>query len=157
MAKILKKNGSIVVGYNAQTVVDSKHGLIVCSEVTNNSNDLGLLGPMVIQAKEILGLDEVDAVADKGYYSAEDFKKCEENNITTHVSEVMMSPSERQGLFGKRHFIYNQEKDLYTCPASHELTTGQKKKGDKQQWNYRNKKACKCMVRDEYLLILDLW
>lgn len=148
-AKILKKNGSIVVGYNAQTTVDSKHGLIICSEVTNSSNDMGLLGPMAIQAKEILDLDEVDAVADKGYYSAEDFKNCEKNNITTHISEVMMSPSERQGLFGKRHFIYDPENDSYTCPANHELARVQKEKGDKKQWSYRNRKACKdCPIKD---------
>lgn len=148
-AKILKKNGSIVVGYNAQTIVDSKHGLIVSSKVTNNSNDLGLLGPMAIQAKEILDLDEVDVVADKGYYSAGDFKECEENNITTHVSEVMMSPAERQGLFGKRHFIYDQEKDSYTCPGSHKLTAGKKENRDEKQWNYRNKKACKnCPIKE---------
>ena len=148
-AKILKKNGSIIVGYNAQTAVDSKHGLIICSEVTNSSNDMGLLGPMAIQAKEILDLDEVDAVADKGYYSAEDFKKCEKNNITAHVSEVMMSPSERQGLFGKRHFIYDREKDLYTCPASQELTTGQMSKTERKQWTYRNRKACKnCPIKE---------
>lgn len=148
-AKILKKNGSIIVGYNAQTTVDSKHGLIICSEVTNRSNDMGLLGPMATQAKEVLDLNEVDAVADKGYYSAEDFKECEKNNITTHVSEVMMSPSERQGLFGKRHFIYDPEKDSYTCPANHELTRVQKEKGDKKQWSYRNRKACKdCPIKE---------
>ena len=145
--KILKKNGSIVVGYNAQTVVDSKHGLIVCSEVTNKQNDLGLLAPMSIQAKELLDLDEVDVTADKGYYSSECLKQCDENNITAHIPEIMMSPSERQGLFGKRHFKYNHEKNVYICPADQILTTPDT--GKKKQWNYRNKQACKnCPVKE---------
>lgn len=140
--RILNKNGNRVVGYNAQTVVDSKHGLIVCSEVTNNHNDIGLLSPMTNNAMETLGLDEVEVVADKGYYSAEDLKNCEESNITAHVPEVKMSPSERQGLFGKRHFEYIEEKNVYICPANNELVPPKKKKEKAKSWNYRNRKAC---------------
>ncbi|NRA43066.1 MAG: IS1182 family transposase [Pseudomonadales bacterium] len=145
--RILKKNGNIVVGYNAQTAVDSRHGLIVCSEATNKQNDFGLLAPMSIQAKEILSLDETEVTADKGYYSSECLKQCDENNIITHIPEIMMSPSERQGLFGKRHFEFNEERNVYICPANQELTTPDT--GKKKQWNYRNKIACKnCPIKE---------
>ena len=144
--KILKKRGSTVVGYNAQTAVDSKHGLIVCSEVTNKQNDIGLLAPMGIQAKETLELQKAEVVADKGYYSSKDLKGCDENNITAHVSEVMLSPSERKGLFGKRHFKYHSDKNIYICPAGMELATPDTK--GKKEWNYRNRKACKdCPIK----------
>ncbi len=138
--KILKKNGSVVVGYNAQTVVDSKNGLIVCSEVTNKQNDLGLLAPMAKEAKKLLDLETTEVVADKGYYKGEDLKECEQNYITPHIPEVMASPSERKGLFGKRDFEYNPEKDIYICPADQELSTPDI---NKKQKNYRNRKACK--------------
>ena len=144
--KILKKNGSVVVGYNAQTVVDSKNGLIICSEVTNKQNDLGLLAPMSKEAKELLCLDEALVVADKGYYSSEDLKECELNNITPHVPEVMISPSERKGFFGKRDFEYDPGEDVYICPAGQELKSPDT---DKKQQSYRNRRACKdCPIKE---------
>ncbi len=143
--KILKKNGSVVVGYNAQTVVDSKNGLIVCSEVTNKQNDIGLLAPMAKEAKDLLELDKAEIVADKGYYKSEDLKECENNNITAHVSEVVTSPAERNGFFGKRDFSYDSGKDIYICPAGQELSTPDR---NKKQKNYRNRKACKdCPIK----------
>ena len=138
--KILKKNGTVVVGYNAQTVVDSKNGLIVCSEVTNKQNDLGLLAPMVKEAKDLLELNETDVVADKGYYTGEDLKECDNHNITVHIPEVLASPAERNGFFGKRDFNYDSNEDVYICPAGQKLSTPDT---NKKQKNYRNRKACK--------------
>ncbi len=63
--------GSGVVGYNVQAAVDTKHHLIVSHEVTNVGYDRGQLSPMAKQAKEVLGVDEIEAVADRGYFSGE--------------------------------------------------------------------------------------
>jgi transposase len=139
-SRLMRKNGKTIVGYNVQTVVDDKHCLIVSSEVTNKMNDIGLLTPMSTDAKELLNLEQTEVLADKGYYSSNDLKGCEDNNITPYVPEVKSSPSERKGLFGKRHFIYNSSKDLYTCPAKHELKPSQV--SDSNEKNYRNRTAC---------------
>src|SRR5512132_3664688 len=55
------------VGYNAQVAFDAKHKLIVEQHVTNAGSDLGLLAPTAGAAKEVLGVERIDAVADKGY------------------------------------------------------------------------------------------
>ena len=58
--------GSGVVGYNVQVVVDTEHHLIVTHEVTNTGSDRSQLAKDASQAKDILGADYLDAVADRG-------------------------------------------------------------------------------------------
>jgi transposase len=53
------------VGYNAQVAIDAKHKLIVEQHVTNAGSDLGLLAPTAGAAKEALGVERIEAVADK--------------------------------------------------------------------------------------------
>jgi hypothetical protein len=55
--------GSGVVGYNVQVAVDTKHHLIVTHEVTNDGPDRAQLANIASQAKEVLGADELQAVA----------------------------------------------------------------------------------------------
>src|ERR1700687_4082072 len=59
--------GSGVVGYNVQVAVDTKHHLVVTHEVTNDGSDRAQLANIASQAKEVLGVDELEAVADRGY------------------------------------------------------------------------------------------
>jgi transposase len=59
--------GSGVVGYNVQVAVDTEHHLIVTHEVINVGNDRGQLARMSKQAKEVLEVDELEAIADRGY------------------------------------------------------------------------------------------
>src|SRR5262249_6626405 len=61
--------GSGVVGYNVQVAVDTKHHLIVAHEVTNDGSDRAQLANIACQAKQVLGVDALEAVADRGYYS----------------------------------------------------------------------------------------
>jgi hypothetical protein len=58
--------GSGVVGYNVQVAVDTKHHLIVTHEVTNTGSDRSQLATMASQAKDVLGADHLDVVADRG-------------------------------------------------------------------------------------------
>jgi hypothetical protein len=57
--------GSGVVGYNVQVAVDTQHHLIVTHEVTNTGSDRAQLAKMALQAKEVLGADHLNAVADR--------------------------------------------------------------------------------------------
>src|ERR1700680_2469415 len=56
------------VGYNVQAAVDAKHSLIVDTQVTNTTSDLGALGIMAIKTQEALEAKNLSVVADKGYY-----------------------------------------------------------------------------------------
>src|SRR5881409_2082597 len=57
--------GSGVVGYNVQVAVDTEQHLIIAHEVTNSGTDRAQLANMGRQAKEVLGVDKLEAVADR--------------------------------------------------------------------------------------------
>jgi len=109
--------GSGLVGYNAQAAVDSKHHLIVTHEMTNQGHDRAQLSNMATQAKTVLDVDELTVVADRGYYSGEEIKACEEGGIRTYLPKNQTSGNQAKGYYGKRDFIYHPQDDEYECPA----------------------------------------
>jgi len=114
--------GSGVVGYNAQAAVDTKHHLIVTHEVTNVGHDRGQLSPMAEQAREAIGADQLEAVADRGYFSGEQIKACDDARITTYLPKPRTSNNRAKGLYDKQDFIYKPADDEYECPAGERLT-----------------------------------
>jgi hypothetical protein len=109
--------GTGTVGYNVQAAVDTEHHLIVAHEVTNLGHDRTQLMNMGEQAKEAIGSEEIDVVADRGYFSGEEIKACEDAKITTYLPKPQTSSNQAKGKFGKRDFIYKPEDDEYECPA----------------------------------------
>jgi transposase len=109
--------GSGVVGYNVQVAVDTEHHLIIAHEVTNSGSDRAQLANMATQAKEVLGVDKLAAVADRGYYSGEEIKACADAGIEVTLPKPMTSGMEAKGQFGKHDFVYLPAEDLYRCPA----------------------------------------
>lgn len=111
-----------MVGYNVQTAVESQHHLIVAHEVTNIGTDRSQLSRMAKQAKEAMETDELNVLADRGYYSGDEILACEEAGITTYVSKPMTSSAKAEGRFDKEDFIYDPEADQYLCPGGSRLT-----------------------------------
>ena len=109
--------GSGVVGYNVQTVVDTKHHLIVTHEVTNVGTDRSQLASMARKAKAMLETESLDAVADRGYFSSAEILACEQAGITVTLPKPMTSGSKSLGRFGKQDFRYAVADDAYICPA----------------------------------------
>jgi hypothetical protein len=114
--------GSGVVGYNVQVAVETKHHLIVTHEVINEGSDRAQLSPMAMAAKAALGVETLDAVADRGYFSGEEILECENAGITVTLPKPMTSNSKAEGRFGKQDFRYVAEDDVYICPAGQRLT-----------------------------------
>ena len=114
--------GSGVVGYNVQVAVDTEHHLIVAHEVTNSGSDRAQLANMATQAKEVLGVDKLDAVADRGYYSGDEIKACADAGIAVTLPKPMTSGAKSEGRFGKQDFVYIAAEDVYRCPAGEKLT-----------------------------------
>jgi transposase len=110
------------VAYNVQISVDEKHKLIVDHEVTNDVTDRNLLSQMAIRAKEALGVDEIDVLADMGYYDGQQVKECLEEDITPYIPKADTSANKQLGLFSKSDFNYDPEQDCYWCPAGQILT-----------------------------------
>jgi transposase len=110
------------VGYNVQVSVDEKHKLIVDHEVTNEVTDRSLLSQMAKRAKEVLGVDDLEVLADMGYYDGQQVKDCVDEGITPYIPKAETSASKKLGLFGKSDFRYDSERDCYWCPAGEMLT-----------------------------------
>lgn len=109
------------VCYNVQTVVDHKHKLIIEHEVTNDPTDHGQLSKMALRARQALGVEQLEVVADRGYYDGAEVKKCEQAGITVYVAKQQTSANRKLGLYTKEEFRYDPRKDCYECPAGKQL------------------------------------
>ena len=114
--------GSGVVGYNVQVAVDTEHHLIVTHEVTNSGSDRAQLANVAKEAKAVLQTDELDAVADRGYFNSPEILACDEAGITVTLPKPMTSGAKSDGRFGKQDFVYVAGEDVYRCPAGERLT-----------------------------------
>ena len=114
--------GSGVVGYNVQVAVDTEHDLIIAHEVTNTGSDRSQLSRMAKEAKAVLCTDELEAVADRGYFNGEEIQACDEAGITVTLPKPMTSGAKADGRFGKQDFVYLADEDVYRCPAGEKLT-----------------------------------
>jgi transposase len=114
--------GSGVVGYNVQVAVDTEHHLIVTHEVTNIGSDRSQLAKVALQAKDVLGADHLDVVADRGYFNSPEILACERADITVTLPKPMTSGAKSDGRFGKQDFVYLPTEDVYRCPAGDKLT-----------------------------------
>jgi hypothetical protein len=114
--------GSGVVGYNVQVAVDTEHHLIVTHEVTNTGSDRSQLANIAMQAKQVLGAEHLDAVADRGYYNGTEIKACDDACIAVTLPKPMTSSAKADGRFGKQDFVYLPTEDIYRCPAGEKLT-----------------------------------
>ncbi len=114
--------GTGMVGYNVQATVDAKHHLIVDHEITQTGLDNGQLSEMATRAKEVIGVNDLTVVADRGYFEGEQLRACGEANITTFVPKPQTSRSKANGRFGKQDFVYLPDENAYRCPAGEKLT-----------------------------------
>jgi transposase len=121
-SRSMRVGHGVEVSYNVQIVVDQKNKLLVEHEVTNEVIDLGQLSAMAKKAKETLGVETLEVVADRGYYNGEEVKACEQSGITAYVPKSNTSSNLKRGLFTKEDFIYEPDKDCYRCPAGKELS-----------------------------------
>ena len=111
-----------IVGYNVQAAVDTENHLIVAHEVTNVGTDRRQLSNMAEQARTEMGVETLDAVADRGYYEGDEIKACEDAGITVTLPKPQTSSAKAAGRFGKQDFVYVAADDVYICPARERLT-----------------------------------
>jgi transposase len=111
-----------VIGYNAQSAVDAKHKLIVADDVTNEGTDVQQLASVAREAKETLAVEQLEVVADPGYYHNAEVSLCVEKGIIPYIRQADTSANSARGLYAKKDFRYDAERDVYHCPAGVELT-----------------------------------
>jgi len=114
--------GTGVVGYNVQVAVDTDHHLIVMHEVTNVGTDRAQLSGIAIKAKDVLGVEKLDVVSDRGYFSSEQILVSEQAGVTVTLPKPLTSQAKFAGRFGKQDFVYIPDQNAYRCPAGETLT-----------------------------------
>ena len=148
-SRAMAAHTKVGVGYNIQVAVDAKNKLIVEQAVTNQVVDMGLLTETAEPAREILDVETIDVVADRGYFKAEDIEACEKAGCIPHVPKPQRGSSVREGFFRKDEFRYDAERDAYVCPAGQLLTPIRHGRlRDLEKIDYGNPRACReCPLR----------
>jgi transposase len=144
---VVLQRGITVVGYNVQASVDAKNKLITHFD-TGGVNDTNALATVAIATKEVLQVEQMDVLADKGYHTGEQIRQCEQNGITTYVSPKEPASNDPD-IFPITNFIYDPEKDYYICPAGEVLTTNgtwltHSSKGYKSAYKFQRYNTRKC-------------
>jgi len=165
---MMKPGGGSVVGYNVQTAVDTKHHLIPFHEVTKAAMDRHQLSTIAKGTKAALGLEAsasaddtlplkdrvtqertaLTALADEGYYTGSEIVECVKAGIRPLVPKTDTSGRAKQGKFTKADFIYDEQADVYRCPAGEVLPyKGPWKDGNRVLRAYRTFKCPNCTLK----------
>src|SRR5918997_436135 len=117
-----KKKGASKLGYLTHYVVDGGKArvildvLVTPAEVTENLPMLELL----FRSRFRWGLRPRSVTGDAAYGTVENVAAVEKAGIRAYMA--LPKHDERRGpLFGKNEFVYDAEKDLYTCPQGQPL------------------------------------
>jgi transposase len=144
-SRAMHGGSGVGVGYNVQIAVDTRHKLIVEQQVHAKVSDLGLLTETASAAREVLGVERIDAVADRGYFKIEDIEAAEAAGVSPLVPKPIRGSAAANGFFTKEAFAYDPAADVYTCPGGHRLTGGRPRKvaGGARVARYANRAACR--------------
>jgi transposase len=120
-ARSMPHRGGGIVGYNVQAAVDTKSHMIIAHEVVMTGSDRHQLHTMGLKAKAALGVETLSVTADRGYYTGQQLKACEDDGVAASVPRPLTSNNQYRGFFGKQDFIYDHTADTYACPAGEKL------------------------------------
>ncbi len=120
--QMITRNNITEVAYNVQSTVDAKHNIPIDFKVTNK-NDSKAMGAMVRRAKTIVGHTDFTAIFDKGYHTGTEFDYAYKHGVEVIVAAPDVASHAPDISFDVEHFIYNKERDEYTCPSGELLTT----------------------------------
>jgi len=94
-----------------------------------NQHDTHALSTAARKAKRALGKgakESINVLADKGFDTGVELKKCIENNIKTFVAPKKRVHALKDKRFNKAQFTYDHERDNYVCPTGEVLSTNGK-------------------------------
>ena len=111
--------------YNAQTVVDEAHQLIVATQVEAQASDQGQMLPLLDEVSETFGVEPEVVLADAGYCNEADLVALEQRGIDGNVA---------LGREGKARAAV----DPQTRPATHRM--GEELAGEKGRGQYAKRK-----------------
>jgi len=125
-------------GYNVQSVVDEKHGLILSADVVSENNDLYQFARQINHANALLDHQCQVACADSGYATTAELAKIDQQGIKVVVPSQRQASEKIPSPFAKEQFTYDRIHDCYICPEGHQLT-----------FSYRNSKSNAYLISDK--------
>ena len=136
----IKKGRNFHAGFNFQSVVDEKEGLILSTDVVRETNDLNQFACQIEQANQTLDTKCQIAVADCGYASTKHLEKIDNQGIRVIVPSQRQALRRKPSLFAKEHFTY--QADYYLCPRGQKLTPYRLNKNNNRVYKITDKKIC---------------
>lgn len=146
-ARLMRGRHGPVVGYNVQTAVDARHGLIAHHEVTQATSDQNQLHAVASGAKEALAVEILEAVADAGYADAEQLDACDRSGIVAFVPHPR-SVNNHGAFFDKSEFVYDAGSNTYRCPAGGTLCFRNASRRN-QAANYSGENCAGCALKPQ--------
>jgi transposase len=151
-ASLMRKPAHHLMAFNSQIVVDEKFKFIVATDISSKGSDFDQLHKMAKQTKENLNVDTLEIVADTGYDSAKEIKKCIDDNIHPIVAKAKKQQPNKDK-YSRDAFIYDKISDSYICPNNqklHKSSIVQIKLKKKNILYHASSKICRhCPLRDK--------
>jgi len=168
----MQSNGRADVCYNVQHVIDSKHKMVVDFEVTNQANDVNQLSKMTQNSADILEVESITSISDKGYDNATEIAKCimaghQPHVIGTDFDICIPIAEAEQGQpsacieITEHHngrCIYLEDRNIAICPMGQILypSSYKKSKGIALFRNGRACSACKCKCTEGKYKVFEI-
>ena len=151
-ARLMKTRTGIDVCYNAQISVDDKHHLIADYDVGNDPTDCSSMVPMSTKSTEVMKAKNLEVLADRGYFSADNIKALHDDGINAFIPEPKHGMPKKSGIpapkFHESKFKYSIKNDTYVCPQGNGMHFFRKlKRGDKTYMIYATPSCLSCPVR----------
>ena len=148
-----RKDGAMRFAYKPSTLVHES-GLIVGQSV-HASSETAVVGELMDQHVDAFGTAPRTALFDAGYCQPPVLKEMVDRDVNVLCPSGRTNQGEdwerkgHKGLFGKARFTYDEEHNVYRCPAGQELRQSEKSR-DVEGRTYRayTTKACsECELR----------
>ena len=137
-SRIMGKKGNFDYQYNGQISVDEDNQIIVGQHLSQNANDKKEVEPAIAAILETAGTLPSKFSGDNGYMSGDNLESLEKAELDAYIAtdksekkhKTPLDDSNRQLI--KADFVFNEQKDSFTCPGGQILTLkSTSKKGKK--------------------------
>lgn len=110
------------LAYKAHMAVSGKEGRVITAAIatTGIRMDEHLLWDVLCQHRQHTGLSIQEVVADAKYGTVDNYHLLQQQGMTAYIPPHEKF-GEPQGKWGKAHFRYIKEQDVYVCPAGKTL------------------------------------
>lgn len=153
----MRNHGQVLPHYSCQVTADVENKIIVASDVSRSPADSHQLVPQLDQTKANTGETPEKALADNGYYTIDNLVELEQRGIEGYIPSGPQARDAKlrakgkpvpERPFEKLKFRYDEEKDIYICPLSKQLTRrgGKNTRGDAR---YRGVDCTHCPRKPE--------